>query len=656
MYNKNKVGNTQTGRFQTFVKWAGQHIWLVTIILFILSFAIRLICSFWSGPVVSQIAYPDEIRFFHIAKSIAEQGQILVRDLPTAFQKILYSLFLTPAFMFTNDQLLQVNIIRVINCLLISSSVFPVMLLSKKLTSNKIVLITSLLITVTLPDMAYSATLLSEVLYMPLCVWLFYIAYCVMAEQNQAKRLFFFGIFGLITYLVYLTKEIGAAFLITIILLLVVDGIRNRQCLMQNVLSLLVLSVTFFGAFFVMKLTLFQGMGNTYDTDTYSQISLSALSSPDVFFYLIYSFIVLFMASALSFYVAPIFFALYGYRGMNEQNKKILLFSFFSLIIMIGAITYTISIREDIGELVPRLHMRYVAPLIIPLMIQCLDFLFTKATIKPSKRFTKVFLAIIVVFCIALIFFIPHGPKEDTFFDHFTLKSTLPVELFTVYIGSTPINMLFMLFKLLLMALTIYYVFVIIKKRTKNPVIILLLCTLFIVNSYDNFMCYTSIRRAKTSDFSKAYFLDESASYLELAFCEEGLQFSNDIVDALISTNDYLKTLDGTAIVVMSLDFASYTDTYLEPKAFPVQAGELYRRAVSNGGFLRLDKQPISEGNRYFSSVLGLDTWKCGVFSADYIITLAEDHPFANVKVEYEKRPFVILRNLDPAIIYIDME
>ena len=722
MPKKSKASNTQKGRARhpktrkgSIGRWTAllfDHLWIVTIVLFIISFVVRLALSFWSGPVVSQIAYPDEIRFFHIARSLAEHGQILVRGVPAAFQKILYSIFITPAFLFTDNQLSQANIIRVINCLLISSTVFPVVLLARKLTAvdfdetksgavqdgssrksfHKTIVLIMLLITVTLPDMAYSAAILSEVLYMPLCVWLFYLTACAFAEQRQSKRLVLFGGLGLTIYLIYLTKEIGAAFLIAAVLVLVFDGVRTpaidqnrisefdgtrrRAHPVQNILSGLVMSATFFAVFLAMKLTVFQGMGNTYavsNINVNDQITPSVLSSPGVFAYLVYSAIILFVAAVLSFYAAPLFFSLYGFSSMKEENKKLYVFTVASLIIMVGAIAYTISIRENLGDLVPRLHMRYITPLVIPVLILCLDFLFSKSANQPGQPnklnqsgqpdipgqpgnvFSMFFPVLLAVFCALSILLIPHGPEAGYILDNYTLKSLTPAESLTVSVGSVPVNMLFLLFKLLIVTLTVYGAFLIIKKKKKQPVVALLLCVVFMVNLYDNFMCYTIIRRAKTSDFSMA-FLEPSASHIELAFCEEGKAFAYDTVDDLIAINNFLKAVDGKAIVFVPFDFSAYVDTYLDSKAFPVQAEELYRLAVAGGGSVRMDDQPIWEGNRYNSGILGLDTWKCGVFSAEYIITLADDHPFENVKIEYRKGMFAVLRNLDPTVIHIELQ
>ena len=652
--NVKKAASKKQRGLRDLFEWAGSHLWAVAIALFVVSFVIRLLLCFWTGPMLLN-TYPDEIRFFDIARSLAEQGKILVRDLPVTFQKILYPLFIAPAFMFTNNQIAQMDIIRVINCLLVSSTVFPAMLLAKKLTSNNIAALISLLLIVTLPDMAYSASFLSEALYMPLVIWLFYFAYCAIAEQKQSKRLAYFSILGLAAYLVYLTKEIGAAFVIAAVMLLIIDTIRHRQRVVQNALSALALSAAFFAMFLALKLTLFRGMGNTYDTYMYNQVNLAALSSPFVFFYMIYSSIVLFVAALLSFYAAPVFITLYGFSAMKEENKRVYMLSAFSLVVMVGAIAYTISIREDMGELVPRLHMRYITPLVIPLMILCLDYLMSYSNAKHSRRFSVVFPILVTVFGAASIILIPYAPESGYLLDHYTLKSAYTLEAFMIHAGTVTINIVFTLFKLFLVALTACGAYLITKKKKHKSVIAMLLCSILLINAVDNFMCYTCIRRLRSSDFTMVDFIDESASHLELSFSEEGKQFSYYLVENVISMNELIRDLEGTIIVYMHKEYASYTDTYLDSRAFPVQPGELYRLAAENAGRVRMDAQTIFEGNRYNNGVLDLDTWKRGIFTADYIITLSYDHPFKNVETVYKRWPFVVLRNLDPAVIYMEL-
>ena len=638
-------------------KVTAAQLWIIAIGLFALSFVVRLFLNYWTGPVVTQIAYPDEVRFFHIAASLAESGEILVRGAHYNYQKILYPLSLTPAFLLSDDQITQVNIIRALNCLFVSSTVFPALMLAKKLTSNRVVIVLSLLITVTLPDLAYSATLSAETLNMPLVIWLFLLAYKAMSEQSQPKRLVTFGALGFVIYLVYLNKEVGAAFLVATVLLLAIEALRDRKRLMSSALSALALLAAFFVPLLIMSQTVFSGMIHTYATATHNQIALAALSSPSVFLYMIYSAVVFFIAAILSFYAAPAFISLYGYGAMDENKKKLLLFASFSFLIMVGAVAYTISIREDLGELVPRLHMRFIAPFVLPLVILCLDSLFSETAFRNSKRFTRVFVACLAVFCVAAMILIPHGHGEDVFYDHFTLRSGLGIGALMAYIGGIPVDILLILFKLALVALTVYGAIVVTKGSLQNKqgiFVALLLCTIFTVNLYDNFMDYTSIRRSKTVEFSPID-ADPDVNYLEFAFCEDGLRISRELVDSTIAVNGFLKSLDGSKIAFVERFANSFTDTYLDQRVFPVNAYHMWTIAESNGGWVRIDEQPIHEGRRLGIRFMDLDTWVADIMRVDYIVTMAYEHPFYNVEKLFESYPYVVLRNLDPDVVFIEL-
>jgi hypothetical protein len=65
---------------------------------------------------------------------------------------------------------------------------------------------------------------------------------------------------------------------------------------------------------------------------------------------------------------------------------------------------------------------------------------------------------------------------------------------------------------------------------------------------------------------------------------------------------------------------------------------------------------PLNEGNLFSIPLLEIDSWKSGVLRADYIISIANEHPFINVEVVYEVGPFVILQNRDPEYLYVAAE
>jgi len=683
------AANPMIDVFRAIWQWALEHNMMSAAVLFALSFAIRLILSFLNGPVLTAI-FPDELRYFHIAKSIAEYGQVLVRNVPVSFQKILYPFFISPAFLFTSDQLLQTGIIRVLNCLIMSSAIFPVSMLAAKMTSNKAVALISKLVVCTLPDMAFTATIMSEVLYMPMVAWVFYFGYSAMAESKRNQRLAFYGAFGLAVYLTYLTKEVAAGFLIAAVLALVIDGVRDRRSLNQNALATLILLSVFFAAHFIFKAAFFQGYGNSYGVSSgYDQITLAEISSAYDWFYLIYSAGLLFLAAIMSFYALPVFFSLYGYASMDNGNRKLFSFSLFSLAIMIGAYAYTVLIREELGSFIPRLSLRYFAPIVIPFLIQCFDFLLRDGTgsysagqsgkLDKNRRRgyaggridnknedhvkNNVFNRIIIVFCTLIIVLMPSGPESDVSIDHFTLKSTLPLQGLHFYLapgemyrgtGEVHFNALWILFKLLLLLLTVFGASSAIAGKRRRA-LVLLLIFMFSVNAYDNTLSYLGVRYEKLKSFTEEGFRsDMRADYTNYAvesFSAKGVNASYGFINALISLNKYVKELDGSVLVFIPENASSYIDTYLEPKLFHSNYNQLLDIADASPGYVDVSAQAISDADYIYVS----DSWERGLTQFDYIIVMDNDNPFRNTETVHIQAPFVVLRNLDPQRLYMDI-
>ena len=94
---------------------------LVVILFFAISVAIRFLIA---NRIRNIVIIPDEYRYYLLASSIYTGKVLSIHNFPTEYQKILYSLFLSPAFAFDNI-FLRFSVIALINSLLISSGIFP---------------------------------------------------------------------------------------------------------------------------------------------------------------------------------------------------------------------------------------------------------------------------------------------------------------------------------------------------------------------------------------------------------------------------------------------------------------------------------------------------------------------------------------------------
>lgn len=175
---------------------------------------------------------------------------------------------------------------------------------------------------------------------------------------------------GILNYLLYLNKEISLAFLLVYIAMEMYyfskefrrktepkKGLIRIYGLFSTVLSFAV-------CFLVMKLTLFRGMGNSYN-----QMGIEAIASVEGFSFLWYTFLYNILFAIVAFMAVPVIFPLLQWKNMDGEEKRCYTFSVLSLVLILFVISYTISVREDIGKEGIRQHTRYYEPLFILFMI-----------------------------------------------------------------------------------------------------------------------------------------------------------------------------------------------------------------------------------------------------------------------------------------------
>lgn len=181
-------------------------------ILFVLSFLIRFVLADFPKHLLIQ---PDELLFYQIAENFAQNRGLMVYNLPSNYQNVLYSIFLMPAFFFENREMQQ-HIISLINSILITSCLFPIYFLAKLFLKQKKSIIAVLLFSLIIPDLTYSVTFMAENLYLPIALWLFYF-YILWIIQNKHSVVYslFLGVF---TFFALMCKMIALFFPLALII------------------------------------------------------------------------------------------------------------------------------------------------------------------------------------------------------------------------------------------------------------------------------------------------------------------------------------------------------------------------------------------------------------------------------------------------------
>lgn len=337
---------------------------LITAIALFAAFSTLRIClaTFSKSIDVS----PDELRYLDLARSLFNGGSLVIRGDASDFQKILYPLSLFPALLF-NDTVAQVKAIGVLNSLYICSAVFPAYLLAQRLFDNKSLIVICMIATLAMPDMCYSMGFMSESVYFPLALWLILLLWCALNSTGK-RRYALSTAGGVLCYACYLGKEIAAAFVIAFVLLYAIMAIRKTEDRHACILAIIGFLIGFGVPFLIMKATLFNGLHNSYN-----QMSPSVLEDPYTLLFTLYALGNYTTHAIVAFAFFPLFFVAATYRDLSKDEKRLFLLCIIALIVGLLVVVYTICIREDVGCIALRQHLRYVTPLFMPLL-----FLFIK--------------------------------------------------------------------------------------------------------------------------------------------------------------------------------------------------------------------------------------------------------------------------------------
>ena len=108
----------------------------------------------------------DELIYAELAKSLASDGEMLVRGVPTSGYSVLYPLAISPAFALFDNLVDAYSAAKTINALLMSLAAVPAYLLARRVASERLSLLAAVL-SVALPSLAYTGTITTESLFYP---------------------------------------------------------------------------------------------------------------------------------------------------------------------------------------------------------------------------------------------------------------------------------------------------------------------------------------------------------------------------------------------------------------------------------------------------------------------------------------------------------
>ncbi|MBR3312938.1 MAG: glycosyltransferase family 39 protein [Atopobiaceae bacterium] len=404
--------------------------WLPVALMFLAGVVLRFV---WADYTKVIYTYPDELRYYGIARSLFQGQGTMLYNTPTDFQKLLYSFVLMPTFAI-GDHALRLRAIALVNAAVMMSGIAPLYLLAKRLLRNPAGVYAACALFTIMPDLVHTMTFMSEVVFMPLALWLVYGYYVVFLVDRPLSRRYCAHsvLLGLGTYALYLCKEVAVVFPASLGGLLLIEA-AGRVILRHSPLDLdlkrtlvgFALLMGAFGTCFVMlKLTAFAGMGNSYN-----QTSLDVLSLPHRKKYLLHGFFYYLACCLLAMGVIPFVAPLMSWDALPKERRRLYVMLAGILALNAAVIAYTITVREDFPRPIPRSHMRYACYLWLPFICLWLG------AADADRRRTRIApIGIVGLICtVILTLFVYQGSFSGSPVDNMTLaylNDLAPTRLF----------------------------------------------------------------------------------------------------------------------------------------------------------------------------------------------------------------------------------
>lgn len=322
--------------------------------------------------------YSDELRYLDVARSLLQGRGLRVRNMPSDYQKILYPLCILPALLLRTTAA-QITAIGWLNAVYMASAVFPAYALARamRLSPRRTAFLVG--VTAVLPTMSAAATFMSETVFLPLSLWQVYFFLRAMLAAPRA-RVGWCAAAGAFCYLLYLNKEVALYYLIAWVLVRGWVWWHDKAGWRAELACNAALLGSFLACFVLAKITLFRGLGNSYNQ--------TGWLTGEQWRFLPFALVCDALFTVLAFWVYPVLLPLCGLhrprRGSDARRTQLPLFLLLCLGIGVAVIAWSITVREDLHDPSPRQHMRYLEPLLIPLLAVTMNTL--DEALTPARK------------------------------------------------------------------------------------------------------------------------------------------------------------------------------------------------------------------------------------------------------------------------------
>lgn len=345
--------------------------------------------------------YPDEMLYHTFAYNFVHGKGMTIYGLPAGFYKYLYSLVIAPAMLLQNDTY-QSLAVTIINSLVMNAGVFPIYALAKDVLGkdHKYLIIVVCVLYLLLPDITFTQGYMTEILFLPLSSLLMYGFYKLFDHKFHLYLSIGLG-FGLA--LLNTNRSIALFMVLAYALLMIGYGINivslaiyhKDQGIIGDELPVFynaLLMGFVFLCFYELNAFFIDGGGVSGGIDNVVQSTASLL-------YTGYALKMYFVGVLLAAGILPIILPFIYQKYFSKQDHSFFLYVFFVMLVGIFVTVMKITLKEDLGTEMPRLHLRYLCNVWIPLII-----MFMKITLLLSEKHIKDIKRLIVLICCSVVY------------------------------------------------------------------------------------------------------------------------------------------------------------------------------------------------------------------------------------------------------------
>jgi 4-amino-4-deoxy-L-arabinose transferase-like glycosyltransferase len=161
--------------------------WLVALVL--ASFAAR---AWLARDMLGPFIMVDELTYAELARSLADSGELLVRETPSPGYGIVYPALISPAYLVFERLTDAYAAVKTLNALVMSLAAIPAYLLARRVVGPGLSLLAAVL-AVSLPSLVYTGTVMTENVFYPVFLTVALAFVLVLERPTIARQIMLLG-------------------------------------------------------------------------------------------------------------------------------------------------------------------------------------------------------------------------------------------------------------------------------------------------------------------------------------------------------------------------------------------------------------------------------------------------------------------------------